>query len=396
VIESPRITVFGAGCIGRGLVGELAAHSGWSLTFVDADPRLVEGLRSRSTGYRVRLTGRAPATVAVHGYRVLHTTETVAVAEAVRDCRFAVTAVGGSHLADLAGALAPALAQRTEALNLLVCENATRGYAVLENSLLAAGASPAAFACVPASVERMVRSVPGSLDLLAEGGESLYASARHWRGAQPRLAGLRFCADLEPFYARKLFTNNAGHAVLAYEGHLAGCTTIPEAHALRTVHGRLEAVLDAAAEMLTREYGTDRSELDEHIRTLLQFRYPNPELADTIRRVGRDPLRKLASDERLVGLLRSLDRHGLPVLPVCRTIAAALSYRDPGDEESMRLQRDIENEGVGTVLSRVCGLVADEPLHRLCKNEYLRLQAERRLRPVSMADGGTEEKEDWE
>jgi mannitol-1-phosphate 5-dehydrogenase len=162
------------------------------------------------------------------------------------------------------------------------------------------------------------------------------------------------------------------------------------------VHGRLEAVLDAAAEMLTREYGTDRSELDEHIRTLLQFRYPNPELADTIRRVGRDPLRKLASDERLVGLLRSLDRHGLPVLPVCRTIAAALSYRDPGDEESMRLQRDIENEGVGTVLSRVCGLVADEPLHRLCKNEYLRLQAERRLRPVSMADGGTEEKEDWE
>lgn len=361
--------VFGAGCIGRGLLGELAARAGRAVVFVESDPALAIELRE-SSGYTVHLVGGEVGATEVHDYCVVGPRGGEALGQAVAGCAFAATAVGGRNLGHVAAVLAPCLERRTDPLNVLVCENWPHADRLLWSELRRRGARADLFACVPASVERMVRRVPGGLDLMGESGETLYAHSTRWKGNPPDLPGLILCEDIEPYYARKLHTNNAGHAVLAYEGHLAGYGMLCDAHADPCIRARLDDLLAPAAEMLSREYGMDRRELAAHVTALRERRFANRALADTVARVARDPLRKLGPEERLVGQLRLLEAHGLPIGAVCRTIAAAMHYFSPHDEESMELQRRLDRCGVGAVLGQHCHIRADTEAHRLCAAEF--------------------------
>ncbi len=356
------LAVFGAGAIGRGLLGELAAQAGWPVVFIEKQPEFARQLAAAGQ-YTVRLVGRGESVTRVTNYRVLTASDTATIAATVRDCELAATAVGGEQLGVVAGLLAPALRERAKALPVLVCENWSRADAVLTEALTRAGAAPDAFFCVPVSVERMVQRTAG-LDLVGENGET------GWAAATVPLPGLNGCADLTPYYARKLYTNNAGHALLAYEGFWAGHATLCAALAEPAIRRRLEALLAVAAGMLEREYGIAADALREHVDCLVRYRFANTALADRVERVARQPLRKLGPQERLVGLLRCAEKHGLPARPVCRAIAAALHYDDPRDAESRQLQAWVRADGPGRVLQEVCGLHPEEENHRLCLAEW--------------------------
>lgn len=355
----PPILVFGAGCIGRGLLGELAAKENLPLVFVEAFAPLASALRAAGE-FQVRRVGRTESTSVVRNFRVLTLEDTAEIRRALTDCAFAATAVGGMHLERLASRIAPALAGRSSPLNILVCENWPKADLVLAEALVSAGGSPSCFSAVPASVERMVQAIPDSLDLLAESDESAWVDRSKWVGDIQPLEGLCLCDNLKPYYARKLYTNNAGHALLAYEGFLADVATLPEAIGIPSIRERLMKQLGVAAQMLVLEYGLDPAALDEHLDHLIYHRFSNRYLADKVERVARQPLRKLGPNERLIGLLRKLERHGLPIQSVCRTIAAALCYAQSDDPES--------------VLQTVCGLDPDEEAFGICIEEYFRIK----------------------
>ncbi|HPM83286.1 MAG TPA: hypothetical protein PLF81_21435 [Candidatus Anammoximicrobium sp.] len=360
------MVVFGAGAIGRGLLGELAALAGWPITFVETDRESARQLAAAGQ-YTVRLVGRGESVTRVTDYRVLTPADRREIVAALRGCPLAATAVGGANLTAVATLLGPALAERRERLPVLVCENWPHAESVLAEGLRQCGAADGAFACIPCSVERMVQRAGTGLDLIGESGESA------WVPAAVPLPGLLVCTDLTPYYARKLYTNNAGHALLAYEGFLAGRETLCAALADPAIRARLEALLAEAREMLAREYALAERDLVEHVDCLLRFRFANAALADRVQRVARQPLRKLGPEERLIGLLRKLEKHHLPLQPICRTVAAALRYDAPGDEESQRLQTLIRREGAGGVLATICQLQPGEEGHRLCLAEWTAL-----------------------
>ncbi len=360
------IVVFGAGAIGRGLLGELAARAGWPITFVEAQRALARQLAAAGR-YRVRLVGREVSTTCVTGYQVLSPTDGRQLAAAIAGCRLAATAVGGANLAAVAGSLSAAVAGRREPLPVLVCENWPRADLVLAEALRLGGTPEAAVRCIACSVERMVQREGADLDLVGESRESA------WVQADVGLPGLQVCSDLGPYYARKLYTNNAGHALLAYEGFLAGHETLCAALAEPVIRARLEALLAGAATMLASEYNWDRRDLTEHLECLLRYRFANEHLADRVDRVARQPLRKLGPQERLIGLLRRLEAHRLPLQPVCRTVAAALCYDDPRDADSRQLQALVRREGAGGVLTKVCQLTPGEEGYRLCLAEWTAL-----------------------
>lgn len=341
------ILVFGAGCIGRGLLGELAARSGIPLVFVESDTAFAGALADAGS-YTVRLVGRAETTTTVSRYRVLTPSEPDAIARELAGCRFAATAVGGRNLRAVARLLAPALAHRTSPLTLLTCENWPHADSELWQLLAGLGVTPDRVTCAPCSVERMVQRLPGTLDLIGESVETAYTPAR------VELPGLHHCDSFDAIYARKLYTNNAGHALLAYEGHLDGCETLCQALEIPVIRTHLTELLDASSRMLAAEYGLPLDELRAHAETLANRRFANQALADRIDRVARQPLRKLGPDERLVGLLRKLQRHDLPIKPVCRVIAAACFYFDPSDPESVELRAMMARGGAGKVLWEVC------------------------------------------
>jgi len=375
-LEKESVVILGAGNIGRGLMARLATLTGYVPVMVDADAQFVEKLRSAGS-YDVRLTAKSEKTVAVSGYRVLSTAETREIDQAVADAAFAATAVGGAHLDEVGPSLARGIARRNRPLNILICENWPRADTILRETLLKAGCSETQFACVPCSVESMARGTSALLTVLSEADEPVYADETAWRGPIPPIEGLQFTTSLEAYYARKLYTNNAGHAVLAYLGWLAECDFIHEALGVATIRDTLDELLGVAAKALVAEYALSKAEMRAHIGRLVTVRYANRRLADPIVRVARDPLRKLGPNERLMGLIRLLEKHDLPTETVSRVIGAALHYREPDDAESMTMQEIIDRSGGGGVLETICGMDVQEPVYAECLGYYERFASAR-------------------
>jgi len=358
---SDDVVIFGAGGIGRGLLGQLVADAGLHPVFVEANADLV-GRLADAGAYQVHLVGQTQAICRIADFGVLGLDEPDLINTVISDCRFAATAVGGQNLPEVGPILGMGLAGRAQPLNVVVCENLPHAVEIIGQSLNACSPPEARFSCVRASVERIVRSANNSLDLIGESGESLYVDRSAWLGVVPDITGMILCDNIDSFYDRKLFTNNAGHALLAYIGALCGCQFIHEAVEIAEIRQHLRELLDLAGTALVRRHGMDAAEMRRHLDALVRWRFGNRRLADTVKRVGRAPLRKLGPEERLIGLIRLLQSCGLPTTPVCRVVGAALHYSDSDDQESVRLREMILSEGPEIVLTSVCGLKETEPV----------------------------------
>ena len=362
------VVIFGAGNIGRGLLGERLAAAHWRTIFVEADEAL-RGLLAGSTSYRVRLVGRDPCKRYVSDFEVLGPSDAEALKNALARCRFAATAVGGQNLQAIAPFLVEGLYRRDEPLNILLCENWPRPEEALGQALNEAGAAPETYRLVPSSVERMVRRGE-DLELIGESSETVIIDRSSWHGPIPPIEGLIFVDEVEPYYKRKLYTNNAGQVVLAYLGHLRGSRLLIEALAQRDIAEDLNTFLQIASRVLEREYCLSCAHLDEHLMNLLEHRFSNKELADTIERVARQPIRKLGPSERLIGLLRLAEKYELDTSPICKVTAAALHYFDPEDDQCREMRGMIEVGGPGQVLLEVCKLRRDEIHYERCLEYY--------------------------
>ena len=90
---------------------------------------------------------------------------------------------------------------------------------------------------------------------------------------------------------------------------------------------------------------------------------------DTISRVGRDPVRKLQADDRLIGPAKLAYRYGIEPTNLIRGCAAALSFAHPGDEQAIGLQRLIREGGLAKTLDTVGQLRPWNPLSRLIQDQ---------------------------
>ncbi len=115
----------------------------------------------------------------------------------------------------------------------------------------------------------------------------------------PKIAGLRAVSNFPAEVERKLFIHNLGHAALAYLGYREGYTYIHEA----IKDEKIRKILDGAWEEVSRALLQKHPDLDsqehEKVETCkrdlptLTFRY--------VRASRREPLRKLAPEDRLIG-----------------------------------------------------------------------------------------------
>jgi len=371
------VVIFGAGAVGRGFIAGLLAASGLTPVFVETDVQLARRL-SEIDGYIVHVTGVEKRECHVSGYEVLTPEQDREISKALANCLFMATAVGGRNLETVARIVASGLAgaskRRVGPLNILLCENWPDAEKVLAGALLKAGCDEDSFACVRCSVERMVRGAENELDLIAEGGQTFYVDRRTWEGEQGGVVcgidGLTFTDNIEAIYARKLFTSNAGGAALAYFGFLSNCHFLYEALEIPEIRKNLTELLDVAKKCLIESFGLDEAGLERHLDELMNRRFPSRELADTVQRVARNPLRKLGLQERLAGLVHLLRRHALSTEPVSRVIGSALHYRDPADVESLELGRIIAQKGIGAILEDVCGFERRERCFEECLEFY--------------------------
>ena len=139
--------------------------------------------------------------------------------------------------------------------------------------------------------------------------------------------------DLEPFEVAKLYGHNAVHALAAYSGMVCGVDRVSELRALPGMMEMLRHALveESGAALMARFAGVDEfftpTGFDAFADDLLA-RMVNPYLQDTVERVGRDPARKLAWDDRLIGTMRLCREEGIAPRRYAFGAAAALSELD--------------------------------------------------------------------
>jgi len=213
-------------------------------------------------------------------------------------------------------------------------------------------------------VDRIVTASPGQPPLTVTVEESFeFLVARPvWVGEVPRIEGVAFVEDLEPYRLRKLWLVNGLHAAVAYLGAQRGHRVIDEAMQDSGIRRIVDGVAtEAVAALQHRHPGFTRQELIEYAGRSLA-RFSDPRLRDPIARVARDPLRKLGAAERLCGPARAAIDAGLPARHLATAIAAVLQYRAPDDPSAVQLAHDVERQGWRAVLMRTAEVPADHPL----------------------------------
>ncbi|MGR5510046.1 mannitol-1-phosphate 5-dehydrogenase [Vibrio diabolicus] len=362
---------FGAGNIGRGFIGKLLADAEVEVTFADVDAPLVDQL-SHKQEYKVKVVGTECQIDTVTHVTAVNSASDDVIDRIVKT-DLVTTAVGPNVLDIIAKTIAKGIAKRFEAgnnapLNIIACENMVRGtthlkgqvYKHLDKSLHAKADELVGF--VDSAVDRIVPPAEAAnddpLEVTVESFSEWIVDEQQFKGEIPDIAGMEKTNNLMAFVERKLFTLNTGHCITAYLGCLKGHRTIREAIEDPSIHAEVKQAMQESGEVLIRRYGFDRDMHNAYIEKILG-RFANPYLVDEVDRVGRQPIRKLGANDRLVKPLLGTIEYGTENQTFLKGIAAALKYTNDTDPQAVELQTSLKAVGVKKTLATYTGLAED-------------------------------------
>ncbi|MHB0878113.1 MAG: mannitol dehydrogenase family protein [Anaerolineae bacterium] len=392
-IGQPLSVIFGAGNVGRGFLAQLFTESGYRVVFVDVVAPLLEALNRRGSYTLQLVTDEEVTAYEIAGVSGVMATDREAVADTLAQADLAATAVGVGALPKIAPVVAAGIEKRrltgrAGALNIIVCENLKDAPLVfaemLRPHLSAEGQQylEERVGLVDAVIGRMVPIVPEELSkqdpslVMAEPYKVLPVNRARFKGSIPAVVGMQAKDNFAAYVDQKLYTHNAGHAVLAYLGYLRRYAYGYEALEDRLILAMVRQALRESSGALAARHGIDPAEQQIHVADLLQ-RFHNRRLGDTVFRLGRDPLRKLAAKDRLVGAASLvLDTGGRPDA-LAWGIAAALCFDPDGDPSAAKLQSMLAAQPVAAVLQAVSGLAPRSALTAMVAERYEALAAAR-------------------
>ena len=363
---------FGAGNIGRGFIGAVLSQAGYDVVFADVAEEILNLINSRRE-YTVHVTDTESYDIDIKGVSAVHSGSAELV-EHIKDASLVTTAVGLRVLKFIAPAIAGGIRARRAAanespLNIIACENGLKAssrlkelvFSQLDSADILWAESHIGFP--DAAVDRIVPPVRCEmpLDVAVEEYFEWDVERGAFVGGVPQIKGMTPVDKLEAYVERKLFTLNTGHATAAYLGHIKGIETIGECVADARILSLVRETMQQSGEALVRKFGFDHDAHFAYIEKILR-RFANPYLRDECRRVGREPLRKLSPDDRLVLPLMTAKAFGLPYDKLVLAIAAALRFDNPEDAQSVEMLSSIKAEGLEATISKYTGIAKGDPL----------------------------------
>jgi mannitol-1-phosphate 5-dehydrogenase len=213
------------------------------------------------------------------------------------------------------------------------------------------------------AVDRIVpgQAADAGVDVTVEAFYEWVIERSAFPGTPPVIPGATFVDKLEPYIERKLFTVNTGHATVAYFGFAAGVSKISDALAVPQVADAARRVLEETSALLVAKHGLDEAQQRGYREKILS-RFANPALPDTVERVGRQPLRKLGRHERFIGPAAEIAEQGTRPAALLEAIGAVLAFDVPEDDQSVDLQRMLQDKTPDAFVQDVCGLEPSHPL----------------------------------
>ncbi|KAL7280166.1 hypothetical protein ACG7TL_006585 [Trametes sanguinea] len=379
---------FGAGNIGRGFIGPLLVDSGYHVVFADVNKDIIQKLNEQNSYEVLILDEESEQRASVSDVSgVVSTSDDIVQVFADPAVDLVTTAVGPQILEKIAVTIAQGLHARREAdagpLNIIACENMINQTTTLRNHVYEHLADDDKewveenIGFANCSVDRIVppfdpKDSATPLDVGVEGFYEWVVDEKALRRTRPdvKLKGVKLTTSLDAYIERKLFTLNCGHAITAYLGFLKGYNTIDEAIRDEDIRETVRrALLNEGGAALRKKHNFDEDEYRQYVEKTME-RFANPRLKDEIVRVGRQPLRKLAKGDRLLGPAYMARKYGLPIDNLAKGIAAAFLYEVPDDKQSVELQKIVEKDGIENAVADITGFQKGSKEHRKVVDAY--------------------------
>lgn len=370
---------FGAGNIGRGFIGKLLADSGVEVIFADVNEKVIDQLKAQRS-YHVKIVGDSINTVEnVTNITGVNSKDENAVIDLFKNVDLVTTAVGPNVLKIIARTIAKGLIARFAAgnnmpLNIIACENMVRGTTFLKEQVFThltpeqQAEAEKLVGFVDSAVDRIVPPVQADesdpLLVTVEEFSEWIVDETQFKGQIPAIGGMEKTNNLMAFVERKLFTLNTGHATTSYFGKLKGYRFVKESIEDEGIKADVKATMQESGAVLIKRYGFDPQAHAAYIEKILK-RFANPFLVDDVDRVGREPLRKLSYNDRLIKPLRGTLEYGLPNQHLINAIAAALAYRNEQDLQALELAKSLAENGVAQTVRKYTELQDEAVIERI-------------------------------
>lgn len=372
-----KAVIIGAGQIGRGFLGQILGDAGYRLVFVDSAKQLVDQINAQGS-YKVIVVGADEVAHAISNICAYTPADEAAVRE-MADAQVVLTAVGPTVLEKTADYIAAGIAQRhrlgvCEPLTVIACENMEFGSSTLKRAVEARLSGAALAYCremagfPDAEVSRMVMPAADEspLTVKVEQYMELILDRAQVMSDLRGIMGIELADDPLPYIKRKMFTLT-GHAMLGYYAYQAGYRYIYQAVYDDAIFKKVFGALAECGQGWSAEYAMPLQGFYEYITIMLR-RFADTRLHDPRERICREPMRKLARNERFIGPALTALKHGVQPACIVDGIVCALKYADLGDPQAVELQRLQKTQGLGAVLQQVCGLRPDEALFGMIAN----------------------------
>lgn len=377
---------FGAGNIGRGFIGKLLSDAGVHVTFADVNEQVINEIAKRHQ-YPVNVVGEQSTTEIVHNVDAINSSSNE-VSDYIAKVDLVTTAVGPQILARIAENMAKGLIARhqqanTAPLNIIACENMVRGTSQFKQEI---------FKYIPhelhqwmnnhigfvdSAVDRIVPPATSKtgdiLEVTVETFSEWIVDKNQFIGDIPQIKGMEPVDNLMAFVERKLFTLNTGHAITAYLGFYNDIATIRDAILVDSIRSVVQGAMQESGQVLIKRYNFDPAKHQAYIEKILT-RFENPYLHDDTARVGRQPIRKLGSGDRLVKPLLGTFEYELKNSNLLIGIAAALNYRNDDDDQATDLTQQISNKGVVQTFCDISGIESNNPIVSQIEQLYTAMQ----------------------
>ncbi|MCM8788464.1 MAG: hypothetical protein NC907_01605 [Candidatus Omnitrophica bacterium] len=381
-----KVLHFGAGNIGRGFFGQLYCQSGYHVIFVDIDESIIKMLNGRKE-YPLWLTGKEIEKLTIKNVSGINFTDRQAILKASKDINLLSFSVGVNNVGNLIQVLKEiienkAISNPSSQLNIIIGENIKDASKTLKQHIIK-NLSPSAVeyfeknvGLVETVLGRMIPIVPEQLKkqypliVLAEPYYTMPVAKNMFKGELPQVKGFLFVDDIETYEAMKLYIHNFTHAAFAYAGHKKGYTFIWQTVADRKIKDLVHKAHIEVKQAINKKYNITLKEIDDYYNDLLA-RFSNKNLADTVIRVAREPIRKIGPNDRIIGAAKLCQNQN--ILPEYISFFAALCiyYDEPSDPESRKLKNLLETRGLDYVLENISGLSRQDSLYGLIKEKCL-------------------------
>ncbi len=378
---------FGAGKIGRGFIAELLHDTGYRIVFADVVDALVNLINEDHEYYLFEIENDYKEKKIDNILAYSSITEADQVIKEINQAKVITTSVMATNLAKIAPLLAKGLKSRVsqgkEKVVVMACENAMHGTDILVQAMLDSGEITQAeldeVGIYPnTAVDRMVfdgeHNGHKGIDI---GVNYELAIEKDKLGDFEPIKGAEYTSDLDRHLQRKIYMINCGHAISAYIGYANGKDIVQDVlNDPELVQEVRKAVMESAS-ALEKEYGFSHESLVDYCENMFIKRFGNPNTHDEGARVGREPIRKISYNDRIMGPANMCEKYGLDNSALLKGVAYALHFYNENDAQAIELQESIKENGLEKTIEKYVGLKPEDRMFKVIVQEYNAIEMKR-------------------